>query len=292
MSTKVYDAYRFPRSLDVMKFQERVRELANPVRDRMDATEVVRRTTDTVAHDAFFVSHKRDGRGGYDFLAEAGPVAFACVDYSEEQRKEDRHSTFHDPHRLEMSIVAHGDWVGVKAFTSRRDYEPVIEQLCDEFGGEEFHYQNQTERPDSLTEAEWDERRDFWDAALSDPPWNERGLSFVLRGEMSLAMIFPEGIRAAADESMLPSRQSQVKVAARTLVLRAAREEYGASRAFRLMDVSEYPSRLFELIDAVMPDITLSRLFEPMPRPDMPLATDDMRQLAALAVSRILADAS
>lgn len=33
MSTQVYDAYRFPRSLDLMKFQARVRELADPVRD-------------------------------------------------------------------------------------------------------------------------------------------------------------------------------------------------------------------------------------------------------------------
>lgn len=287
MSTKIYDAYRFPRGIELMAFQERARQLANPVRDRLDAAEIVNRATVLAVHDAFFVSHKRD-EGGVDLLAKASPAAQACHDYSGEQRKENPRSTFHDPHRFELSLVAHGSYLGVKTFTSRRDYGPVMEQLCQEFGGQEFHYQNQSDQPDDVTDSEWEERRKFWDAAVGDAPWNERGLSFVLRGEMSLAMIFPDEIRQAAEPSMVPTRNAITAMVARNLVSRAAGKQRTIDNMFSFHDVSKYPELLLHLVEASLPVVTLDTLFEPLPRPGVPLATDDMRQLAALTADRIL----
>jgi hypothetical protein len=42
----------------------------------------------------------------------------------------------------------------------------------------DFHYQNQTDRPEAITEEEWDKRRDTWDKIMKHNSFGENGLTF------------------------------------------------------------------------------------------------------------------
>ncbi|HCJ7406046.1 TPA: hypothetical protein NVL60_002577 [Pseudomonas aeruginosa] len=53
----------------------------------------------------------------------------------------------------------------VLMLTYWRNHAPFA-RLIEDTGFTDYHYQNSTDRPDTISEAEWDTRRDAWDEAL------------------------------------------------------------------------------------------------------------------------------
>ncbi|MDI6671748.1 hypothetical protein QMA79_18215 [Pseudomonas aeruginosa] len=53
----------------------------------------------------------------------------------------------------------------VLMLTYWRNHAPFA-RLIEDAGFTDYHYQNSTDRPDTISEAEWDTRRDAWDEAL------------------------------------------------------------------------------------------------------------------------------
>lgn len=54
------------------------------------------------------------------------------------------------------------------------------DEVVDFFEADNFEYWNNTDRPDELTEEEWEERSEIWDAILEDPRPNHNGVVFEL----------------------------------------------------------------------------------------------------------------
>lgn len=50
-----------------------------------------------------------------------------------------------------------------KVYTERKEY---VEAFLEATGATDFHYQNQTDRPDDVTDAEWESRRVIWGRVL------------------------------------------------------------------------------------------------------------------------------
>lgn len=283
MSTKIYDAYRMPRSVDLFLFQTRLRELAMPVRRALDAREIIETAADRLAVT------RVAGVNAAPKSNTTNPVFAAVAEWDNDQREESPHSAFHDPHRFEVSFVAHGDWIGFKLFTSRPDYMAVIEALTDEFGIEEFYYQNQTEPPEDVDDEAWDARRKFWDDAVGWKSWDECGLSFVLTSNV---FIYASDVKEHATESMIPSHEKLALRVAQQLVLAAAKEvtTIGAGNIMRLMWADDYPQELKDAVAAILPAIMLDDLFVSQEVSADGSVSDELLALASTTAKAILAD--
>lgn len=67
----------------------------------------------------------------------------------------------------------------VLMLTHWRNYSQFAE-LIERAGFMDFHYQNSTDKPDSISEAEWDARRDAWDEAMPSGRAAEVAFQFQL----------------------------------------------------------------------------------------------------------------
>lgn len=56
--------------------------------------------------------------------------------------------------------------------------------LISKYGIRDYHYQNQTDRPDGISEAEWDKRRDEWDVIMPSGIPSKDGLAARVLDEM------------------------------------------------------------------------------------------------------------
>lgn len=98
--------------------------------------------------------------------------------------------------------------------------EPYRETFEDMTGVTAWPYWNSTDRPDNITEAEWEHRRQVWDRVLGDDPPARRGLVWSLLGDF-------HSVHPTAGEVLdyLPSRAARARAVARRQVLAAAVSE-------------------------------------------------------------------
>ncbi len=96
-----------------------------------------------------------------------------------EQAELNRHSRLQDPLRFQIVFGEtedeHGNLLRLAyPFTGRHQYVHALANLKTESGKPifvDFHYQDQTERPEEIPEPEWEQRRTAWDQVLhSDDP--------------------------------------------------------------------------------------------------------------------------
>lgn len=164
-----------------------------------------------------------------------------------------------------------------------------MEQLVEEFGGHEYYYQNQADMPDDITENEWDERRDFWDEAVGDDTWVERGLSFQHKPEMS-RLIYEPDVREHADQSMLlGAEKSALSLTLRLVCKRVfADQEFRPSTLRKVEKAVRKETGLRSAIEGVLAAITLDSLFEPLPVSDGPSLTDEIQEMALAVALRFM----
>ncbi|MCH6469874.1 hypothetical protein [Sinomonas terrae] len=94
----------------------------------------------------------------------------------------------HDPHRFEASIGDDPETgrLHLLVFADNPQYENTLDDME---GVEEYGYWNNTDRPDGLSEAEWDARREAWDRVMPSGVPVEHMLAFTLRGKYSPRML-------------------------------------------------------------------------------------------------------
>lgn len=279
MSTKIYDAYRMPRSVDLLEFQTRLRELGMPMRHRLDAAETVESAALKLSDlDAF----------GDTSAKPLHPVSAAIREHRKEQRELSPFDSDHDPHRFEVSFVPHGEWVGFKLFTSRRDYASVVDALADEFAIEEYHYQDQSDQPENVSDTDWMARSKFWDGAVGDDAWAQRGLSFALAPDVNIHTV---DVLEHSTSDMVPSPERLAENVAKRLVLEAAATFTPVSigNVMALCSPFRYPDEFTAAIAALLPPVVLGDLFIEHPGSRGTVVTADHRA-QALGVAHTIID--
>lgn len=88
MSTKIYEGLRLAEGVDIFDVNTRLRELLNPVRDRLDARVLVRRAVRAIDHADFNGTPR-----------PRLPILHALERYDEEQRNADWHTATTAPTR-------------------------------------------------------------------------------------------------------------------------------------------------------------------------------------------------
>lgn len=170
MSTKIYHGYRLAEGVDLFAFLGTLRDTMDPVRDRLDAHALMAYALHAVV--------KADRAGT---PRPARPLMDALDAFDDRQRKTDPDSRGHDPHRFEVSFGRDPLTKRVLAllYTDAAEFTAAWEALPEV---EPYGYWNNTDRPDDVTDTEWDERREAWDRlGILDHPPIGRTISFSLR---------------------------------------------------------------------------------------------------------------
>lgn len=183
------------------------------------------------------------------------PLTSAYLAHEEEQAKLAETDRRHDPNRFELAFGRDpltGRY-GVLRFADEATLIDAFEAMPEV---EAYGYWNSSDRPDGVTEGEWDERRAFWDRVLpgfSTPV--EVMLTWSLRGTYH-----PGILRLASDRSPLileelPDLDRRARRVAQDAVATAAVRAMPAAKppvheitslVFRTLRTDQYP----EVVDA------------------------------------------
>ncbi|QUL80634.1 hypothetical protein [Brevibacterium sp. SMBL_HHYL_HB1] len=174
MSTKIYDAYRLPVGTDPFEVVAPLRAAILPARLRADA-QVLARTACQLADDyslhgdrSRMPVRRRDGSRLY---TPQNPWVSAIRVLADQEADLSPSDTFHDAHRFSVSLLrdpADGRLLA-KAFLGHSDeIREAFEAFCATQGWADWHYQDQTDWPEEVSELEWAQRRDSWDRTVGD----------------------------------------------------------------------------------------------------------------------------
>lgn len=161
MSTKIFNAYclRDASAVGVHGFFQivsAIRADAERVREQLDAEYLVKQSLRLMDTAAF----KQE-----ELVAQ--PIVQAREDWEMSKNSHSDMEVFSDPHYFECSVGydSEYDMVLVKGhYHASEKYSAVFDDL----GLEDFSYWSNTDKPDSVTEAEWLFRRDRWDAMIGN----------------------------------------------------------------------------------------------------------------------------
>lgn len=156
MSTKLYDG---------LKFKNKEKDLFTtvPIIEKVIKEEFHKEIPTIIAEEISSIIDHKATREKFDpdetvfFLAEKA--------WNERQNKFGRHSTFNDP--LRFSIVfgkSNKNNILVYPFYKHSGY---MEALLKTELFEDYHYQNNSDRPAEISEKDWDDRRAEWDSIMS-----------------------------------------------------------------------------------------------------------------------------
>ncbi|EYR64877.1 hypothetical protein N866_03270 [Actinotalea ferrariae CF5-4] len=252
MSTKLHHGYRLAEGVDPFDFIATVRAHIDPVRDRADARILAERTIDIIDKAAVrgAVTH-----AGTDLAAlMKTPLISAYMAYEEEQAELKDTDRRQDPNRFELSI-GRDSVSGRHAVLLFAEESSLVEAFRTLPEVEQYGYWNNTDRPDDVTKAQWEDRRAFWDRVL--PGYTApvvAMMSWRLRGTYDGAMTGLVANRSPLILEELPDLDRRARRAAHSAVADAAvralpdRNEMNAvwrvvSRSF---DTTQFP----EVVDA------------------------------------------
>ena len=221
MSTKLHHGYRLAAGTDPFRFIAIARPSLDAARDRADASLLAERAVDIIDGRAASLSGVDRAENGLKAALEA-PLIKALLDLEDEQSKLREYDRGKDPNRLEVAI-------GVDPQTGRLGALLFAENpgLIDAFEAlhevEKYPYWNGSDRPDELTEDQWNERREFWDRVLPGyTPPAEAMFTWCLRGTYHPGTMSLAGDRSPLILEQVPSPESRARRLAQQVVTRAA----------------------------------------------------------------------
>lgn len=210
MSTKIYHGYRISPVVDLFEFTGRLRAVMNPIRMRLDATMLMDRAITAV-----------DGADARGEARPQGALFTAMTEFDDEQRTMDSALRGHDPHRFEVSFGSDQQtgrilcllYVDQGEFTEAWESLPEVEP---------YGYWNNADRPERVTDAEWEERREAWDRVMPGyTPPVECMISFSLRSASPYGSGMIDLILPQSDETAEAERKALLRSVAKTKRARA-----------------------------------------------------------------------
>lgn len=175
MSTKIYDAYRLPSGADPLSHLAEIREIIIRTKVRADLAEAVRLTVDAL--DRYTLSG--DTLSGFD---PEFPLVSTLTDRQEEFSDNDCKVAF-----LRDSEDGRHHTI---LLTSCNDHRETLGSYFDAHGWTDYHYQNQSDGPEDVSEEDWEERRRAWDRMIGYGPLSQYAAIFAPAGG-SLSSVIP-----------------------------------------------------------------------------------------------------
>lgn len=186
MSTKIHNAFKIPRvesTAELFTFLDTdFRDTLNETRDQLDAEALVKSAIRLLDNTAVNNALSEDTINDSPDDEHLSPIEQALHSWRNEQNDEKPGSIFHDPHSFSASIAysEREQCVLLIAHHSREAYNDALSSL----GLVDWHYQDQSDKPEDISDAEWEQRRVSWNDVLSGSGVPARSmLVFTLRSE-------------------------------------------------------------------------------------------------------------
>lgn len=172
MSTKIYNAVLIDTG-NVFAFTRTLRETLTPVRRRAQETQIAGEVSSYLDRRALGLPEpscddprRSDPTTAKDISHLIRIVASNLMRAQMSMRANGKiHDWEYDPHRFELSIGQDpetGVTVGI-FYCEDESLRDAFLAMCEV---EDFHYQNQTDRPKEITSEDWELRRQVWDRVL------------------------------------------------------------------------------------------------------------------------------
>jgi len=167
MSTKIFNAYRINKEVDILKILKNIREkFTEEVSKNGDYLKIIHTTimynlAKKIKNDPnnkFYKSIVDDNKKGkFDILT--------CMDIlymNQYSYDKINYST-----KFECSIFYDEDYWYVKFYPNENIQYNFLKKI-EEFGFEDYHYQNQTDIPENISDEEYEKRGEKWNNLLND----------------------------------------------------------------------------------------------------------------------------
>lgn len=206
MSTKIFDAYecKFKSIKDMHQKMQELRTIVHPV--------LVKKLRKKIAFDwATYVDDCTINENPIEKLFH--DIAFKVTDKYKEIRKTGVRNISYDFY-FEVVLIPYKDNVYLKIFAEdvpEKAYE-FIKSI-----GKDFHYQNSTDRPESISKKEWERREHIWEEIIKTGRcWYEWGLLY----DFSVHDINDVPFNPKEIKPYLPSKELRARKIASNLILK------------------------------------------------------------------------
>lgn len=199
MSTKIYNGHKFKSYMDLLELNERLLELRKTYRKEIKAytkklfMNLVYFYEDLYSVDKSLYHTKMKQFGDFSEIGDsdkylqviAANVALNLTDKVEKAMQEPEYSPVFDI-SANLQIFPLRDKI-LFTFYGSHSLEQILETEPDI---EEYHYQNQCDMPEDISEDEWEQRRIDWNMAIPSgiPAKNGFGVELVVSADIPLGL--------------------------------------------------------------------------------------------------------
>lgn len=188
MSIKIYNGYRFKNNLSLIELNERVKKLRIAFTKELleeykkQLMKLIYLNTDLYQIDKDFYFNHIDESSCVKIPNDKHPFVSIALNTTFELRDKvmkaisSMHRSFRYDYSANLQIYPIKDKVLFQLFCEK-DLEWILLQQEDI---EEYIYQNQTDKPNDITEQEWEQRYDDWKCAMPDWTYNKNGFNVSL----------------------------------------------------------------------------------------------------------------
>lgn len=142
--------------------------------------------------------------------------------------------------KSKLLFTSYGDEFTKVLFDICNKETPEYKALCEKYGIKEYHYQNSTDKPDNVTDKEWDERAENWNKVWQGPA-NQSGIPvLILDSDMFLYNMRLDEQNRNNYIPDIKTKDERINKVARDKVLTIFCEMYAVKNNIDKMEISDY----------------------------------------------------
>lgn len=255
MSTKIYNGYRFDKDYSLRELDTLLMNLKKEVQEKADEEYVL-----SVLNELIYVfdckqifgediakkrmlEYRKDEPNTLNFLTALYDIVF-YVDEKIRQSKISSRRDFKWDYNCEIHIMPTKEKLLFTLYTEKDEFKEIIESRP---FIKEYIYQNQTDKPDEISDEEWDERARDWDEAIIGGIPANHGFTVSLVNTDAFPIVSSETIRKVSNR--LRTKEQRAKVIAYDL-------EYPCEKmSMSVLCSKEYNDWLNEKISEIIPQL-------------------------------------
>lgn len=180
MSTKIFDAYRIKKSTDILNLLVKGKEIAATIiANSADLLHLIHANTTITALDAI-KNNPEDRRAKRVVeLNEINDIDLWWIETQLEKAEKDPQYNPLDIY-ISCSIFYDRKYWYIKFYPNSKIQIQIVNKLVEEFGLEDYHYQNQTDPPENVPYKTYEARANKWDQLIGTDGTYRNGFQFTL----------------------------------------------------------------------------------------------------------------
>jgi len=236
MSTKIYNGYKFKKSLslsEVHSFCIRLRDKVKPVAENLYYQTFFKTYFEVLDKNQFGIYDE----AMYFVSKDGGNLQFGIERYIAKRMAHIKISNERDPDvdfgfSINILPLKTGE-ILILLYTEKKDLREVFESMPEI---EDYHYQNQCDKPKKIGKKAWEKRRTDWNMALGGDGWGtplENGFNYTPYSEDRICFFLLDDERRKEIFKLIPTTKQRAAHIARIQHLDAWGKKHPIDQAIR-----------------------------------------------------------